>query len=121
MMPRFWHLAIYSNYQNLGISFDYSWFLAKNLSNFVSLPWKLHNWYCHTHNTENKQKKNISNPPPPGSPSPYKFLRNIWIVPKPLQNDQLQFTQSDQSSPTRAILSSTVHFLKEIICIQSKA
>ena len=23
------------------------WFLAKNLSNFVSLPWKLHNWYCH--------------------------------------------------------------------------
>ena len=29
------------------ISFDYSWFLAKNLSNFVSLPWKLHNRYCH--------------------------------------------------------------------------
>ena len=23
-------------------------FLAKNLSNFVSLPWKLHNRYCHT-------------------------------------------------------------------------
>ena len=30
------------------ISFDYSWFLAKNLSNFVSLPWKLYNQYCHT-------------------------------------------------------------------------
>ena len=29
------------------ISFDYSWFLAKNLSNFVSLPWKFHNPYCH--------------------------------------------------------------------------
>ena len=29
------------------ISFDYSWFLAKNISNFVSLPWKLHNRYCH--------------------------------------------------------------------------
>ena len=23
------------------------WFLAKNISNFVSLPWKLHNRYCH--------------------------------------------------------------------------
>ena len=23
------------------------WFLAKNLFNFVSLPWKLYNWYCH--------------------------------------------------------------------------
>ena len=29
------------------ISFDYSWFLDKNLSNFVSLPGKLHNRYCH--------------------------------------------------------------------------
>ena len=34
--------------QNLTISFDYSWSLAKILSNFVSLPWKLHNRYCHT-------------------------------------------------------------------------
>ena len=24
------------------------WFLAKNLSNFVSLAWKLHNQYCHS-------------------------------------------------------------------------
>ena len=32
---------------NLVISFDYSWFLAKNLSSFVPLPWKLHNRYCH--------------------------------------------------------------------------
>ena len=38
----------YSNSQNLVISFEYSWFLAKNLSNFVPLPWKLHNQYCHT-------------------------------------------------------------------------
>ena len=31
----------YSNSQNSMISFDNSWFLAKNLSYFVSLPWKL--------------------------------------------------------------------------------
>ena len=37
----------YSNSQNLVISFEYSWFLAKNLPNFVSLPWKLHNRKCH--------------------------------------------------------------------------
>ena len=37
-----------SNSQNSIISFDYSWFLWKNLSDFVSLPWKLHNRYCHT-------------------------------------------------------------------------
>ena len=29
------------------ISFDCSWFFAKNLCNFVSLSWKLHNRYCH--------------------------------------------------------------------------
>ena len=29
------------------ISFDYSWFLAKNFSNFAYLPWKLTNRYCH--------------------------------------------------------------------------
>ena len=30
--------------------FDFIWqrFFAKILSNFVSLPWKLHNRYCHT-------------------------------------------------------------------------
>ena len=38
----------YFNSQNSLISFDYSWFLANNLSNFVSLPWKLHNPYCHS-------------------------------------------------------------------------
>ena len=37
----------YSNSQNSIISFDFRWFLAKNLSNFVFLPWKLHNQYCH--------------------------------------------------------------------------
>ena len=25
-----------------------SWFLTKNLSNFISLPWILHNWYYHS-------------------------------------------------------------------------
>ena len=46
----FWHFLIarhYSNSSNLVFSFDYSWFIAKKLSNFVSLPWKLHNRYCH--------------------------------------------------------------------------
>ena len=33
----------YTNLQNSMIPFDYSWSLAKNISNFVSLPWKLHN------------------------------------------------------------------------------
>ena len=44
-MPNFWHLDITPILKI--ILFDYSWFLAKNLSNFVSLPWKLHNRYCH--------------------------------------------------------------------------
>ena len=37
----------YSNSQNLVISLEYSRFLAKNIINFVSLPWKLHNQKCH--------------------------------------------------------------------------
>ena len=48
---KFWYFLTashYSNFQNLVISFEYSWFLAKNLSNFVSLPWKLHNRECHS-------------------------------------------------------------------------
>ena len=48
---KFWHFLIarhYSNSPNLVILFDYSWFLARNLSNLLSLPWKLHNRYCHT-------------------------------------------------------------------------
>ena len=47
---KFWHFLTarhYSNSPNLVISFDYSWFLAKYLSNFVYLSWKLHNRYCH--------------------------------------------------------------------------
>ena len=47
---KFWHFLTpsrYSNFPNLVFLFEYSWFLAKNLSNFVSLPWKLHNPYCH--------------------------------------------------------------------------
>ena len=42
----------YSNFQNLVISYEYSWFLAKNLSNFASIPWKLHNRECHNLNTQ---------------------------------------------------------------------
>ena len=39
-----WLLFVSStNSQNSIISFNYSWFLAQNPSNFVSLPWKLHN------------------------------------------------------------------------------
>ena len=37
----------YTNSQNSMISFDYCWFLAKNLLDFVFLSWKLHNQYCH--------------------------------------------------------------------------
>ena len=37
----------YSNSPSLVTSFHYNWFLAKNLSRFVSLLWKLHNRYCH--------------------------------------------------------------------------
>ena len=34
--------------RNIIISLSvYSWFLNKK-QNFVFLPWKLHNWYCHT-------------------------------------------------------------------------
>ena len=47
---KFWHFLIahhYFNSSNLVISFDYSWFLGKILSNFVSLLWKLQNPYCH--------------------------------------------------------------------------
>ena len=50
---KFWYFLTaphYSNCQNLVISFEYSWFLAKNLSNFVSLPWKLYNRKCHNGN-----------------------------------------------------------------------
>ena len=41
-------LTHYKNSQNLIVSFGCITFLAKNLSNFVSLPWKLHNRYYHT-------------------------------------------------------------------------
>ena len=43
----FWHFPITPICKNPLILFDFSWFLAKNLSDFVSLPWKLHNRYCH--------------------------------------------------------------------------
>ena len=37
----------YTNSQNSMISFQNSWLLAKNLSIFVPLPWKLNNRYCY--------------------------------------------------------------------------
>ena len=37
-------LCLFTKYN---IFLGVSWFLAKNLSNFVSLPWKLDNPYCH--------------------------------------------------------------------------
>ena len=52
----------YSNFHNLVISFDFSWFLAKNLSNFVSLPWKLHNRYCHNHQAVHHQAVHHAEP-----------------------------------------------------------
>ena len=42
-----------SNSPNLVFSFDYSTLLAQNLSNFVSLLWKLHNRYCHNPDSTN--------------------------------------------------------------------
>ena len=48
---KFWHFLTpshYTNSQNSIISFDYSWFLGKNLSNFIYPDLKLHNLYCHT-------------------------------------------------------------------------
>ena len=46
----FWHFLSpphYTNLQNSMMSFNYSWFSAKNNYNFLSFPWKLHNQYCH--------------------------------------------------------------------------
>ena len=34
--------------QNSMFLFDFTWFLANTIYNFVSLPWKLHNQFCHT-------------------------------------------------------------------------
>ena len=47
----FWHLLTPSHYaksQNSITFFEYlCWFLAQNRFDFVSLPWQLHNRYCH--------------------------------------------------------------------------
>ena len=40
-----------SNSQSSIISFDYSWFLAKKLSTFLSLTWKRPSRYCPTSNS----------------------------------------------------------------------
>ena len=42
---KFWHFLTPTH--KTMILFDYSWFLDKDLSNFVSLPWKLYILYCH--------------------------------------------------------------------------
>ena len=59
---KFWYFLTaphYTNFQNLVISFEYSWFLAKNLSNFVSLPWKLHDRECHTIHTSKEARQKL--------------------------------------------------------------
>ena len=79
----------HSNSQNSIISFDYSWFLAKNISNFVSLSWKLHNRYFHSENAT-KQIERIS-----FSPFNNNYCLNInknhlnkGIVPKTLKKSR---------------------------------
>ena len=51
----------HNNLKNSMISVNYSWFLAKNLSDFVYLPWKLHNRYCHNREPFLKRFKTLQN------------------------------------------------------------
>ena len=44
MMPYFWQLTINPKFNHF---LKVWWFLGKNLPNFVSPIWKLHNPYCH--------------------------------------------------------------------------
>ena len=46
-MPNLWQLATTPILKKSMISFVHVDFLAKSLSNFASLSWKLHNRYCH--------------------------------------------------------------------------
>ena len=46
MMPNFWQLATTPILKIDNLAYIY-WFLAKNPYDFVSLPWKVHNRYCH--------------------------------------------------------------------------
>ena len=49
--PHFWTPPHCTNSQNSIIAFNNTLFLAQKLSKFVSLPWKLHNRYCHNEHT----------------------------------------------------------------------
>ena len=46
----FWHLPITPIHKFQWFHLN-SWFLGQNLSTFASLPWKLHNQYCHISRT----------------------------------------------------------------------
>ena len=76
-------LALFdANSQNSIISFDYSWFSAKNLSNIVSHPWKLHKPYCYnTRYPETWFKFGNSNKG--------NGFKGSWILFDPLENDYL--------------------------------
>ena len=78
---KFWYFLTaphYSNFQNLVISFEYSWFLAKNLSNFVSLPWKLHNRECHNEQLQHVSLNSV-------------YLQNlIYTIPESMDYSYLQ-------------------------------
>ena len=43
-------LLQFCKFGKISLTSDCSLFLVQNLSNFVSLPWKLHNLYCHSTN-----------------------------------------------------------------------
>ena len=43
-----WHLSIIAYSHNIIFPLRICWFLAQNLSNFVPLPWKFDNPYCHS-------------------------------------------------------------------------
>ena len=60
---KFWYFLRaphYSNFQNLVISFEYSWLLAQNLSNFVSHLWKLHKRECRNLDTITLWSKSLN-------------------------------------------------------------
>ena len=45
LTSRYYSKVQFSRFNNF---FRVCWFFAKNLSYFISLPWKLHNRYCHS-------------------------------------------------------------------------
>ena len=68
MIPNFWQLAttsVQKKYNNFHLEY---WFLSKNLTNFVSLPWKFDNPYYHMRDVSTF----------------YSFM--MWACPRPLKN-----------------------------------